>query len=1041
MKYIRKWLPCIFFISVFPLFSQFQTDTLDIPGLKWQKLESEHFTIYFPEEIRENAERVANILEHVYGPIGKSLDASKPDNFPIILLNTTAIANGYVRSAPRYSLWYHLPTFGYSFGPGDWFTILATHETRHMVQMNEMDRGFTRLIHYLYGETGAAVMIAISVPMWFEEGDAVITETALTDFGRGRQPWFYRDLRAILLEGVEPSFYDAAISSMYGSFKDHFPNKYHLGFVLVTYARDKYGADVWSRIIKRTMNFPYLPLMINIAVKQETGVTLSKLYDNAMKRLKDFFEEQEKKAIITPVAKVAGGKNQHGDWTNYTWPHPTEREGIIALKYGLDDAAKIVEIEEKGEEHFLANADPLDNEVSYATGKIVWSEAFGDPVWKARQWADLVLFDRESGKKRRLTRGEHLFVPALSPDGERIAAVEFTPARKSSLVIVDSKSGKILSRHAAERGEVFQKPSWSEDGKHLVFVGKSSMGNALRMLDIETGKILPLTGYIKRDIANPVFYGNYIVLQAPYHGKDVIFAIEIGGGIRINSGTSIGMSGDIPARHVSGDTATRRVSGARHVGRIFKIVERPYGAYQPAIKNGKLYFSDYTISGFKISYIDLKSVAEYAEMVSKSDFFSMDRDNSVYPFLDTIVSQEQGRGIVGKEEIPRKEYPVSHYNPVAHPFNFHTWGILPTSTSEISAIAISNDIFGSLSFIPTLSYDFVQGTFGGGVNATITGIFPNIGISESLTQLSSKTDIFEAAQLSLIFPLNLSRLSWSRKLSFLLGIGYNSIISITGNSDTPQFTVSSGIFPVQVSVSFSNTLNRAKRDIFPLWGEEFYTSVIATPFNSLSPLSSPSLSLSSGSNTSSYSAFQFFGGIRVYLPGPFLHHNLRLTSSYFYEKSNYYSLSDPTFNLITSQSSLYPRGYATIDYNDLYRLSADYSFPLFYPDFALGPFLFFSRIKANLFYDLGLRGQALASLAASATYGSSGSSGAGESISFSSLSSLYPYSYQSVGIEITSEFMIFTLPGPIDWGVRFIYRINDNNFRIEETFLSFGFDF
>ena len=39
--------------------------------------------------------------------------------------------------------------------------------------------------------------------------------------------------------------------------------------------------------------------------------------------------------------------------------------------------------------------------------------------------------------------------PALSPDGKMIAAIEFTPERNSTLVILDSENGKVIDRWGA----------------------------------------------------------------------------------------------------------------------------------------------------------------------------------------------------------------------------------------------------------------------------------------------------------------------------------------------------------------------------------------------------------------------------------------------------------------------------------------------------------------------------------------------------------------------------------------------------------------
>jgi len=48
-----------------------------------------------------------------------------------------------------------------------------------------------------------------------------------------------------------------------------------------------------------------------------------------------------------------------------------------------------------------------------------------------------------------------------------------------------------------------------------------------------------------------------------------------------------------------------------------------------------------------------------------------------------------------------------------------------------------------------------------------------------------------------------------------------------------------------------------------------------------------------------------------------------------------------------------PRGYSYPRDEKFYTLSLNYSFPLWYPDIALGPILNIQRIKLNTFYDYG----------------------------------------------------------------------------------------
>jgi len=53
--------------------------------------------------------------------------------------------------------------------------------------------------------------------------------------------------------------------------------------------------------------------------------------------------------------------------------------------------------------------------------------------------------------------------PVLSPDGARIAVVEFLPNRKCSLVILDADTGNELRRLPSPDNDMIYTPAWSED--------------------------------------------------------------------------------------------------------------------------------------------------------------------------------------------------------------------------------------------------------------------------------------------------------------------------------------------------------------------------------------------------------------------------------------------------------------------------------------------------------------------------------------------------------------------------------------------------
>ena len=78
------------------------------PGLDWRQIQTERFKVIFPAAITDDAQRVANTLEHIYGPVSKTLRGpQKPVD--VVLVNQSIQTNGFVAWAPRRSVWFSTP--------------------------------------------------------------------------------------------------------------------------------------------------------------------------------------------------------------------------------------------------------------------------------------------------------------------------------------------------------------------------------------------------------------------------------------------------------------------------------------------------------------------------------------------------------------------------------------------------------------------------------------------------------------------------------------------------------------------------------------------------------------------------------------------------------------------------------------------------------------------------------------------------------------------------------------------------------------------
>src|SRR5690606_13389893 len=207
--------------------------------------------------------------------------APRPITF--ILQNQSAVSNGFVSILPRRSEFFTMPTQDYNFiGTNDWLDLLTVHEYRHVVQYQHATRGFNKAIYYLFGSISLAGMAQAAAPPWFWEGDAVAVETALTPSGRGKIPNFSLLMKTNLLEGRRFNYHKQSL----GSYKHRIPDSYVLGYHMVNYLRRKTDdPNIWGKITARSWNVPFIPFAFSNAIRKETGLYVTDLYDEMASQL------------------------------------------------------------------------------------------------------------------------------------------------------------------------------------------------------------------------------------------------------------------------------------------------------------------------------------------------------------------------------------------------------------------------------------------------------------------------------------------------------------------------------------------------------------------------------------------------------------------------------------------------------------------------------------------------------------------------------------------------------------------------------------
>lgn len=884
----------------------------DPASIQWRQIRSPHFRLIYPAGFEPKARQLANVLESVY-PLELQTMGQHPRSMPVILHTSNVEPNALTGWAPkRIEMFTCPPQNSYA---QEWMQQLAIHEYRHALQFGMMNQGFTKALSWLLGEQGHALVLGLFVPQWFLEGDAVCTETALSNSGRGRVPNFEQGLRAQILDKGAYS-YDKAV---FGSFKDYTPNYYEIGYQLTANARRLYGAQSWRMVMSNVARKPYTLTPFDRSLRSATGMTKEQLYSKTVSDLDSMWRVQKEKTGLTLRAIVPVRASE--SFQQIRFPKYVNDSLFIAEKTTLDDISRFVIFDRHGNEkkivtpgffsadifsfssngigrNFNKPGSFTSDNISVSKGLIAWTEKKADPRWEQRSFSEIRLYDFETGETRHLTNGTRFFAPAISPDATCIAAVRVNMINVSSLVLLDIVTGDIMKVLCSSPDEFYMTPSWSPDGKQLVFTVIDQHGKCIRIINTDNGISSTVAGPAFTEISNPFFAGKYVLFNGSYSGIENLCAV---------------------------DTSTRR---------LFMVTSSVFGScngsYNPTL--GKLVYSEYTSDGFRPVETNFNP-AEWKPVDSVSD-----ESPSLYKWL---LPQETG--VIDSITIGKTVYDSEPYHKAANLFRFHSWmpmffdynsnylnsGVSLVSQNELStATALAGYDWDIFEKAGRIKLQFEYAGWYPVLDASVTDgsrsstIKDNDGNDKRFTW--HETTLSGGVRVPLFF---MHRQYYSRLQPSIRTTWTN----ISNNTSPDSSRLTGTIHTIDYRLYAYNFIKQAYKDIYPKWGQAIDINIRHSPFgsNDLGSIASAETNL--------------------FFPGLLNHHGIRLYAGLQYRHNGNYSYS----NLVNS-----PRGYNSIISPWLYTIGLTYKFPFLYPDYSAGPVAYFQRLKSALFYDTSFAGDA-----------------------------------------------------------------------------------
>ncbi len=883
-----SYIVCIWLLALLPGYAQ-ELETLPA-STRWHQINTDHFNIIFPKGFDREGNRVANILESIHTPASQSLGV-KPRKFSVILQNQHAIPNGFVTIAPRRSEFFTTSRQDYKFlGNTDWLEFLAVHEFRHMVQFEKTyHSAFNKVMYWAFGEYGVGLGSALAAPSWFWEGDAVGVETAFTKTGRGRTPNFSKEFKANLMEKGGFNYSKQHL----GSFREFVPNHYRTGYFMTTYFKRKYGVDIWDRIIQRSFRFPYVPFVFSNAIKKETGQHLRKNYSDMLSEMKSLYSKQLEDIPLDKYQVVNKRKSKR--YTDYHYPKLLPDGSTVCLKSGFSDTDKFVRISPDGTEKVLHTTGIVNDPgfLSVSDQYIVWTEFEFDPRWLKKNFSVIKVYNLTSGKVRVLTHKSKYVAAAISPDSEKIIAIENTPDNLYNLHLIDRNSGNIIKKFDNPNNDYYSMPSFSADGSSVVFIRHGQSEKQIVEINIDSGIENILISSVDENFGHPVLTNEYLYFNSPYNGIDNIYALDL---------------------------ATRE---------RYQVSHTQYGAFNPSVFEKKLAYNIFTKEGMNAvsTNIDSDTWTPFDKIV----------DRNIH-YADPMVESEGHQDIL--PNINYKNYETKPYSKIRHMIRPYSWGLsaLPTNNSFILGIN-SQDVLSTTSISAGLRYDNDERNWLKYATVSYQGLYPIIDVSVVDGQRSASINGNGATQTyswketqfltGVRVPLLLTRSKYLQKLSFSSHASFTSVSGFPQELEGRLIDQSGNgtLRSMQHSIQFVRMLRRSKLDLHSRWGQSLSLFSRHTPLGG------------------DYKSSLIAGESNLFFPGFFQHHSFRWRGSAQKENATNYFYDSPIS---------YTRGYSYFPSKEFYNASFNYKMPLWYPDIHIGPLLNIQRVYINGFYDRGI---------------------------------------------------------------------------------------
>jgi hypothetical protein len=348
------------------------------------------------------------------------------------------------------------------------------------------------------------------------------------------------------------------------------------------------------------------------------------------------------------------------------------------------------------------------------------------------------------------------------------------------------------------------------------------------------------------------------------------------------------------------------------------------GAYHPSVTEEGLTYAGYTAYGLKPVF-----------KPHPIEVFVLKEESTHVSYYKPLISQDGEKDLVvdfEKRDIPEKDYlqRKNWWNP-------HSWVLLaPPLSPSLSLSVRSTNLLNTLDTNVGMSYDRNESVAGGFAQIDWQYYYPLLSAVLRFGNRNSEGDRWQEGAASLGVTLPYARFSQAFIHSGRIGITSNWL-NAQGRDRLGRGDLNNGnLWGGSLIANWRSMHRMAARDLYPPWG-----MILSTQFKSMNELD--------GLNNESIHHYAITQG---FIPGLYKHHHFHVEAALENMSRRGYEFMTPI---------LFSRGHQSRFFEEKYKTSVNYAFPIVYPEVSLKHIAYINRISANFFHDnlWGLRlGQA-----------------------------------------------------------------------------------